>query len=121
MGTVAMIETEEPQAIDVHTLRCRSAQPLLPQFVPLEEILPALWATVGLGVVDLMVVQPASNCHLMQPVAWRCLDLGLNPNDVRRRVWYHASRRRGKVSRSKLKHLSLESEGLQGMFQPAVL
>ena len=56
----------------------------------------------------------------MQPVAWRCSDLGLNPNDVRRKVWYHAPRQREKVSMSKLKHLNLGNEGLQGRFQPTV-
>ena len=27
----------------------------------------------------MVMSKPASNCHLMQPVAWRCPDLGLNP------------------------------------------
>ena len=37
--------------------------------------------TVGYWLHDFCttVVQSASNCHLMQLVAWRCPDLGLNP------------------------------------------
>ena len=38
----------------------------------------------------------------MQPIAWRCPDLDLNPNDKRPKVWYHAPRHRGEDPRRSL-------------------
>ena len=52
--------------------------------------------------VRALVVKQPSSSHLVQPIAWRRPDLGLNSkNDVcRTRAWYHAPKTEDKVSMS---------------------